>query len=236
VPLLARHGDRVIPSFVLMAIIKEADVTLEAVTVSLGERTIRVGSGDGLVIPIDPGGRLSVHTGIREAVSKPDDGAEILVLAGAEDIIDQLTEDQKAALLNRIVILGLDDEASRNIELPKNREKISQAELFAMAIATIQARRFIQKVAPAVEFGIWVGLGLLGLLLMRLRRKGGVVMWWGVLLILYIVGTLMLFQYTGQWVPLVVPMGILASIFLVALVLPASRPKLAAEETELAEA
>ncbi|MGI9242228.1 MAG: hypothetical protein ACR2RV_15625, partial [Verrucomicrobiales bacterium] len=233
VPLLGRHGEAVVPSFILMAMIKEAGAALEAVEVSLDSRMIKIGGGEkSLDIPIDTGGRLRVHTGIRQAISKYN--ADILFLVGAEDIRDQLTEAQKSALLSRIVILGTDDEIARTIDLPKGEGKISQAELFAMAIATIQAERFIQKVPAFVEYGIWAGLLGLGLLMLRLRRKRRVVMWWGVLLILYFVGNLILFQYTEQWTPLVVPLGIIASILLVALVLPASRPK--AEEDGAAPA
>lgn len=223
VPLLARHGQQIVPSFVLMAVIKEAGAGLESVRVSLDGRLIEIGSGGSttLRIPIDKHGRLSVHTGIRSGVSKYN--ADILFLMGADDIRDQLTEEQKAALLSRIVIIGADDEVSRKIELPKQDEKISQAELFAMAIATIQAKRFIQRVPPAVEYAVWGGLLCLGLLMLRLRRKRALVLWWWVLVILYFVGNLFLFQYTGQWLPLIVPVGIIASILLVALVLPAAR-------------
>lgn len=59
--------------------------------------------------------------------------------------------------------------------------------------------------------------------MLRLRRKRRVVMWWGVLVILYFIGNLILFQYSGKWLPLVVPIGIIASTLLVALVLPAPR-------------
>jgi len=224
VPLLGRHGQQVVPSFILMAMIKEAGVGLDGVQVSLDGRSIKIGEGErSLDIPIDSGGRLRVHTGIRTAISKYN--ADILFLVGADDIRDQLTDEQKSALLSRIVILGTDDEIARTIDLPKGDEKISQAELFAMAIATIQAKRFIQRVPTLVEYGTWAALLGIGLLMLRLRRKRRVVMWWGVLLILYFVGNLILFQYTGQWIPLVVPLGIIASILLVALVLPAPRPE-----------
>ncbi|MFT4547348.1 MAG: hypothetical protein ACI8XO_003471 [Verrucomicrobiales bacterium] len=217
-PLMARNGQRVVASFVLMAIVKESGVGLDQVSVSLEDKVIRIGAGEGeLEIPIDSGGRLSVHTGIRDAISKHN--AEILILMGAEDIRDQLTEPQKESLLSRIVILGADDEVARTIDLPKSREKISRAELFAMAIATIQAKRFIQKVPRVVEVGIWAGLAALGLLILRVRGKGGVMMWWIVLLILFVISSLMLFQYTGQWGPVVVPGGMIASVLLVAMVL-----------------
>ena len=220
VPLLARHGEEVVASFILMAMVKEVRASLEAVEVDLDGRLVRVRGDQTLEIPIDEGGRLTVHAGIREAVSR--ESADILFLTTADDIRDQLTAGQKEALLSRIVILGIDDEIARNVELPKDGKKISQAELFAMAIATIQAKRFIQQVSRPVEFGIWGGLGLLGVVMMRLRRKRRLAMWWGVLLILYVVGGLMLFQYAGKWSPIVVPFGVIASILLVGLLLPAA--------------
>ena len=227
IPLLARHGEHVVASFVLMAMIKEAGVPLDSVEVNLDESVIRIGQ---LEIPIDRGGRLGVHTGIREAISKHN--ADILILVGAEDIRDQLTDEQKKALLSRIVILGIDEEEARTIELPNKGGEISQAELFAMAIATIQAKQFIVKVPRVVEYGIWAGLALIGLSMLRLKRKRRVVMWWGVLLILFFVANLMLFQYASQWSPLVVPLGIVASILVVGLLLPVTREVDAGETAE----
>ena len=218
VPLLARHGDSVVPSFILVAIVKEAGADMDAVEVSLDERLIRVKSKDPIEIPVDEGGRLTVHTGIRDAIARHN--ADILVLDGQEDIRDQLSPEEKKSLLSRIVILGTDDEVARTIQLPKSEEKISQAELFAMAMATIQAKRFIQKVSPLVEFGIWAGLAILGLVILRSATKGRVLMLWVVLVIFYIFGGIAFFQYTGQWVPIVVPAGIIGAILLVGLLLP----------------
>ena len=120
--------------------------------------------------------------------------------------------------------------AARTIELPKNEQKISQAELFAMAIATIQAKRFIRQVPPVVEYGIWAGLAAIGTWLMRSRRRGRLAMLWLVLLILYIVAGMMLFQYTGRWAPLMVPVGIMACILVVGLLLPMMKAERGAEE------
>ena len=221
IPLLARHGERLVPSFILMTMVLEAGAEPGAVEVSFDEKLIRIPGGEGLEIPIDEGGRLAVHTGIREAVSKHN--ADILILDGEQDIRDQLEEAEREALLSRIVILGTDDEIARSIELPKNAEKISQSELFAMAIATIQAKRFIRQVPPVVEYAIWAALAGIGVWLMRARRRGGLVMRWLVLVILYIVSCMMLFQYSGQWAPLVAPVGIIASILVVGLLLPMVR-------------
>ncbi len=218
VPLLARHGQRLVPSFILMTMVLEAGAEMDAVEVLFDKKLIRISGEQNLEIPIDRGGRLVVHTGIREAISKHN--ADILILDSEEDIRDQLEEAEKKSLLSRIVILGTDDEIARTIELPKNKEKISQSELFAMAIATIQAKRFIHKLSPLVESGIWAALVAIGLWMLRSSRRGRLAMLWLVLLILYIASSLMLFQYTRQWAPLVVPVGIIASIFVVGLLLP----------------
>jgi hypothetical protein len=230
VPMLARFEDRVVPSFIVWARVPAAGVGLDSVEVVLGDE-IRIAGERGLEIPIDGAGRLNVFTGIRERIAKHN--ADILILMGGEDIRDQLTEEQKASLLSRIVILGTDDEAARTI--PLGAEMISRGELFAMAMATIQAERFIEKLPPPVKWGIWVTLAVIGLLLLRLPRRRRAVMVWGVWLILYFVSNLMLFQYTQQWTPLMVPLGIIVSALLVVLLLPATRRTEPAESMEAVE-
>lgn len=231
VPMLARFGDRVVPSFILLAMVLEAGVDVDSVEVVLGD-VIRIGGERGLEIPIDRAGRLNVFTGIRERIAKHN--ADILILLGGEDIRDQLTEAQKKSLLSRIVILGTDDEAARTIPL-RGGEMISRGELFAMAMATIQAERFIQKVPPPVRNVIWGGLLVIGVGLLRLPRKPTAAMLSAVWLILYLVGNLMLFQYTQQWTPLMVPLGIVSSAVLVALLLPATRREPAEIEAAAAD-
>jgi len=222
VPMLARHGDHIVPSFVLLAMMLDNKVPMGDVEVDLGN-VIRL--GDGLEIPIDRSGRLYVFTRIREKITK--ENVDILIATGDSNIAGQISDSQKVALEKRIVILGYDDPDSRTI--PLRGEKISLGELFAMAMATIQAEQFIQKVQPTVRYAIWGALALLGLLLLRWKRGKGALAW-VFLLVLYFVGNLILFQYSMQWTSLMVPMGILVVIGLGVTLLPETRENVAVGE------
>ena len=219
-PLLARVGDTIVPSFVLLATMLELDAKAADVRVHLGNKII---IKDDLIIPIDKTGALNVFTGLRATL--PVSKASILVLDPAADgggAGGQLGKSEREALESRIVLLGMDDEKSRIIAAGRG-ENISRAELFALAIATIQSGRYIEKVAAAVSWAVAGGIVLLGLLLIRLPRKRATGLSL-LLVVLYFAGSMILFQSTPRWIPPAVPIALLGCVLLGALTLGSSAP------------
>ena len=217
-PLLARAGNTVIPSFVLLATMLDLDASPADLHVRLGHEITIKGE---LSIPIDSRGSLKVFTDLRPSL--PVSKASILVLDPSSDgggAGGQLGKEERMALESRIVVLGMNDENSRVIPLGGGA-KISRAELFALAIATIQSGRYIDRVAPSVKWAICAFIVLLGLLLIRMPRKRG----FGLALlavILYFIGNMILFQSTPRWVPPAVPLALLACVLLATLTLGAA--------------
>ena len=215
VPLLARVGDIVVPSFVLLAAMLELDAAPADVEVQLGDSiTIK---GD-LVIPIDPSGALNVFAGLRATLPVRD--ANILVWDPADEgggAGGGLGKAEREALASRVVLLGMDDENSRTIPAGRGK-KVSRAELFALAIATIQSGRYLEKVSPATEWITWAVLVGIGLLLLRMHRKRafGLAL---LLVLLFLIANLLFFQSTQSWLPPAVPLALLACIILGALTL-----------------
>ena len=214
-PLLARVGDTVVPSFVLLAAMLEMDAVPADVKVELGEAiTVK----DTLVIPIDASGALNVFTGLRAKL--PVSKATILVHDPAYEgggSGGTGGKSERDALKSRIVVLGMNDKNSRVIPAGRGGN-ISRAELFALAIATIQSGRYIQKLQPAVRWAVWGGIVLFGLWLLRMPRKRAV----GLALlaiVLYFAGNMILFQTTPRWIPPAVPVALLGCLLVGALTL-----------------
>ena len=221
VPLLARNGETVVPSFVLLATMLELDAAPEDVVVILGESIV---VKDDLVIPIDATGALNVFTGLRATL--PAQNANILVLNPEEEgggIGGSLGKEERKALASRVVLLGIDDEKSRSIPIGQGAS-ISRAELFALAIATIQSGRYIEQAAPAIQWATWLGLVAAALLFLRFPRKRatGFAL---LLVILYFVANMLFFQSSQLWIPPAVPLALLACALLGALTLAGGQQK-----------
>jgi len=221
VPLLARHDGRVVPSFVLLAVMLENGIAPEAVEVALG-KSIRL--GDALTIPIDTRGYLTVFAGLRERL--PSHSASILIwkpdeVVGEGETGQGMRHEERRALESRVVLMGYDNEPARRIPLGKD-VMISRAELFALAIATIQSGRYIRRLPVPVQYGVWAALVLAGLGILGMRR-GRALGFVFLLLVVYFVAGMLVFQSARTWMPVVVPLGLIACILLAALVLPTAR-------------
>ncbi len=218
VPLLARHGGKVIPAFVLRAVMLENGIAPEDVEVELGA-SIRL--GDALTIPVDARGYLTVFAGLRERL--PTYSASILIwkpdeVVGEDGSGQGMKPEERSALESRVVLIGYDNEPAKRIPLKKGA-LISRAELFALAIATVQSGRYIRLLPDPVQYGVWVALVLAGLFILRFRRKRALGLGF-LLLLLYFIAGMLLFQSARTWMPVVIPLGLLACLLVAALVLP----------------
>ena len=217
-----------VPGFLLKAVILENDLSEADVVVELG-REIRI--GDKIKIPIDARGYLTVFSGLKERL--PSFGADILLwdeesVATGSGIGAGLKAEERAALEKRVVLIGYDDEKARTIPF-KGDEKISRAELFSLAVATIQSGRYIRKVASWMQYAVWAVIAVLGALVLRAKR-GRAVMGSLVLLMAFFIAGMIQFQMNQSWMPLVIPMGLIACVFLCGLVLCQGKPKVVEEE------
>ncbi|MEP6672540.1 MAG: hypothetical protein ABJF10_25475 [Chthoniobacter sp.] len=218
VPLVLRYRGQVTPTFPLQAVLLWAKLTPDDVTVQIGSY---IDLGKKFHIPIDSAGRMRVDFGVPFSRFGLDD----LLLAseqkeaGRKPIVplDQLT--------NSIVLLSRTDTVSRTIPLAARRNG-SPGELFAAAIATIQAQSFIQ---PAPEWAQYTVIGVFMLLSFRVPRmkKGKTIFCAVLVLAAYGLMALAVFARWLVWMPGVVPVGIVAVCVLFRIVTPDSfgKPK-----------
>ncbi len=219
-PMLAIHKDRVVPSFVLQAVMLESDVAAGDVRVVLGEAIFL---GDKLRVPVDESGRLTVFTKLRDALPVHD--ADILI-PDPDEVEEEgtgqveLSDEEREALNQRVVLIGRNDEPAKSI--PFGSDKISSAELSALAIATVQSGRYIRKLTPVQQFTVWGALAAIGLLV--LNCAGGRARLLTLLLIvLFFAASIIAFKMGQHWQPLVIPAGILFCI-LASSLLPRKNP------------
>ncbi len=229
VPLLARRGEEVVASFVLQALLTQHGASPSDVRVTLGE-AIRI-EGPSLSIPIDRAGNLTVFGGLRHRLPKLNAGA--LLLAREPGIDLSALQDEPPIALDtlekNIVLVGEDHADARRIPLD-NQTNISQAELLALAIATIQTDQHISRWPQTWQFSLWGGLVLLGLFVIRLPRRRAVML--GLLLLLFfVVGSLLLFQSTLTWAPPQVPLAIIGLTLVIGLLFGGENKKSEAAET-----
>jgi uncharacterized membrane protein len=217
VPLLARVNQTVIPSFVLLATMLELGITAGEVEVQLG-RTIRVGNK--AVIPIDASGALVVSSATR---AMPDiQNASILAHDPREEGSNRtggLDKPERDALKKRVILLGLDHKGSRTVATGSDK-KISQAELFAMAIATIQSNSYSNQAARHTAWIFWALIMAAGLVTLRRHRRRAVGLSL-LMVLLYFTISMIVFQSTQHWISPAVPITLLSCTFLSALLLTA---------------
>jgi uncharacterized membrane protein len=232
VPLLARIDNTVVPSFVLLATMLEHDVTADEIEVKLGEM---INVGNAITIPIDASGSLKIFTGMRARPAIQN--ASILAHEPVKNpggTGGGLNKEERDALKNHVILLGLDNKASRTIPTQQG-ENISQAELFALAIATIQSRSYFGPVSERACWIFWIAILIVGVMILRQRRRRAI-SFSLLLILLYFTGSMVFFQATQRWVPPAVPLTLLACVLLSTLLLtsPGRRsrqPDCAAEES-----
>lgn len=209
VPLLAIHGGRVIPSFVLQAVMLENDVAGQDVRVVLGDA---IYLGDTLRVPVDARGRLTVFSALRSALPVHD--ADILIPDPLSEASEdgtprvELSEEERNALEERVVLIGLNDERLRRLALAGSGEMISPAELSALAIATVQSGRYIRKLTTPQQAFVWAALLLAGLAVLAMTSTTA--RFFGAALVgVFFLSSFMAFRVGQFWQPPVIPLSLL---------------------------
>ncbi len=202
VPLLARIKEAIVPSFALRAIMMEQDMNSNDVTIHLGDK---IAFSNGTTIPIDSQGSFEAFTGSRPDINKED----INILSLPQEELD---ESQLRSLSNRIILVGIDTKTEQIIPF-RFGVKISNAERIALSIATIQSNLFIKSSSSFYEYFIWVGIILLGLYLIRLKRSKAVARSL-LTIIIYLAVNMVLFQSNNQWVSPMIPLSLMTCILI----------------------
>jgi CHASE2 domain-containing sensor protein len=137
----------------------------------------------------------------------------------------QASKDSLESLRSNAVVIGYDQDEVKEFALPTG-ERISRAELLAMAVATIQTGRHITYWPDPFRYASWGVLAALGLGLFRWRRFRVIS---GALAVVLLYGgiSIGIFQTALSWTPPWPALGICAVMLVLGIVLPSPRRKLA---------
>jgi CHASE2 domain-containing sensor protein len=200
IPLLFRYRGEVVPSFVLQALMLWLKLPPEQISVETGSR---ITLGDKTVIPVDPTGAMWVD--FESSFTRY--GCDELLLAVSLQSAKQSVDIPLAGIKDGITLLARTDAAARVFNFPGNRRG-SSGELMAAAIATIQNQAFIRRVPRSFDAAILLGLVTLGWILSR-KSKGASATLCLVLLTVYLLGSMMIFQSARIWLPVFLPVSLL---------------------------
>ena len=197
-PLIARIGDKIVPSFVLKAIMLDFNIKADQVIINIGDN---IKLGNRKTIPIDNRGHVQIYPALQEDLSI--EKINLLTVPPGE-----LDGKYKLLLGNRIIIIGnnQNSESIKNIPF-RNNSRISNAEHMALAISTIQSGLFISEVSKNKEILIWSILILIGAMILKshsLKAFSRI----GLLIIIYLSFSMLLFQSNGQWASPIAPLAL----------------------------
>ena len=208
-PLIARIGDKIVPSFVLKAIMLDFNIKADQVIINIGDN---IKLGNRKTIPIDNRGHVQIYPALQEDLS-----IEKINLLTVPP--DELDGKYKLLLGNRIILIGnnQNSESIKNIPF-RNNSRISNAEHMALAISTIQSGLFISEVSKNKEILIWSILILIGAMILKshsLKAFSRI----GLLIIIYLSFSMLLFQSNGQWASPIAPLALFIVMTIFSLVL-----------------
>ena len=208
-PLIARIGDKIVPSFVLKAIMLDFNIKADQVIINIGDN---IKLGNRKTIPIDNRGHVQIYPALQEDLSI--EKINLLTMPP-----DELDGKYKLLLGNRIILIGnnQNSESIRNIPF-RNNSRISNAEHMALAISTIQSGLFISEFSKNKEILIWSILILIGAMILKshsLKAFSRI----GLLIIIYLSFSMLLFQSNGQWVSPIAPLALFIVMTIFSLVL-----------------
>ena len=208
-PLIAKIGDKIVPSFVLKAIMLDLEIKADQVIINMGNN---IELGDKKIIPIDNGGHVQIYPALQEELSI--EKINLLTVPPSD-----LDSENKSLLGKRIILIGnnQNSESIKNIPF-RNNSRISNAEQMALAISTIQSGLFITEISKNKEILIWFILILIGAMILRshsLKAFSRI----GLVIIIYLSFSMLLFQSNGQWTSPVAPLALFIVMTIFSLVL-----------------
>ena len=215
VPLVFSYRGMVVPSFVLETVILALKITNDDVTVDLGSS---IDLGNRATIPIDAAGAMRIDFGSPTTRFAFDD----LLLAVEQAHANRPPIIPLELLRGKTVLLARTDSASRTLRLPSGRDG-SPGEVFAAALATIENEAFARRVSPLFDFLIVAVLSALGYFLVRWRIER-VIVTSLIVFIFYLLLSMTIFGAFLLSFPLLLPAGLLITIFVLRLLAPRLTP------------
>ena len=209
-PLIARIGKKIVPSFVLKAIMLENNIKANQVIINLGNE---IKLGDKKIIPIDDTGRVIIYPALQGELSK--ERINLLTVPTIE-----LDEKKRSLLKNNVLLIGNDQDSANIKNIPfRQNSIISNAELMALAISTIQSELYISELTKNTEVFVWIVLIFLGVLIFKYYPKKAISRI-GLLILIYLSFNMVLFQNNGQWISPLPPLVLFALMTVFAFFLP----------------
>lgn len=245
VPLVAKRDGQLAPSIVLAAVADHAGVPLDEVVVKLDGGRAEILVGEAYAIPIQADGTLVVpaRAGLAapmKSVRRDESGeakevehlasltVDELAYTGEED--DEVAKRILASLQSRfgslrenLVLIGFDRTADRRIAT-ETGEMLSETNLIARAIATIQSGRHIHWWPSWARWAALAALVALAALLFRLPRRKFVPAAL-VVGLAFFAAKVAVFSSTLAWTPPFVLMSLFALLLVVGLIVPGDGAK-----------
>ncbi len=240
IPLVARRGEQVVASIVLAAVAHHAGVPLDQVVVKLDDGRPHLRIGEAYEVPIARDGtflvparngldeRMKSH--VRDAEGKTREVEHLASLTADELAYTGEESDEIAkrilanfqsrfeSLKENLVVIGFDRTADRRIPTEAG-ETLSETNLLARAIATIQSGRYIHW-WPA--WGRWLAVALLVLLASALFRLPRAKLVPAALVagLAFFAVKVLVFSATLAWTPPFVLLSLFALILVIGLIVP----------------
>lgn len=251
IPLIARKGEQIIPSIILISVASHAGVALDQISVNFTGKNPVIQLGDYRTVPINQDGTMTLpnHSGIRHALmsfERNEQGKIVEKHHLASLSVDELAytgeENDEVAkrilssfqgkfksLSENLVVIGFDRTADRHINIPGG-EVLSETSLLTRAMAVIQSGRFLTW-WPA--WGRWLAvaaIALIALVLFKLPNSKFIPLTIAAGLIYFSVWIL-IFKSTLSWTPPFIALALFGLMLIVGLLIPVDAKKKASEDS-----
>ncbi len=241
IPLVAKQGTKVVPSFVLRSVAAQAGIGLDKITLNLEGPNSFIQVGDLFTIPVGGDGAMEVpaHGGLKRSMIKNvrnEKGEKKEIHYFTSVTVDELAytgkkDDEVAkrilakfqgkfeSVSRNLVVVGFDRKIDRRIPTVTG-EMLSESSLLARAIATIQSGRFISWWP---QWGRWLAvfaIVAIATFLFRLPR-GKVAIFGGITVLIFFTICVFIFRSTLTWTPPFVMFSLFGLALAVGMILPA---------------
>lgn len=225
VPMLARLGDKVVPTLALRALLAWAEVPVEDVTVNMTPGAA-ITAGKKLRIEVDGGGFFRFYISLAPQV--PSVNADAFVLT-REQSVKNLPEDSRdrqvllGNLKGGLLWLGLNDVNSRTLKEPGGTP-VSPSDLTARAIAVIQTNTQLLPLSPHLQWIAPAGTLLFCVWLTHWRKSR---LWPGAVVaaVALVAVSLWLYRQDRLWLPLCPSLALVLATLVLSYLLPSPKPK-----------
>ncbi len=248
VPLVARHGEGIVPSVVLAAVAHHAGIGLDEITVDLSSTQPKIILGDLRTIPIRHDGTMVLppHAGLSRSMigRRKNEAGEMqdvhhfttlsvdeLAYTGEED--DEVAkrilssfQGKFDSLTQNLVVIGFDRNSDRRFTTAKG-EILSETMLLARAMATIQSGRFIQQWPTWSRYLAVLIIAAIAAFLFRLPKRKFIPFYF-IAALIYFAATVIIFRNTLSWASPFTALGLFGITFLIGIL--SGRGKVKAHE------